>query len=840
MSEPFALVPHPRTPLVGRDAELRKIVELVANGCALLTITGTGGVGKTRLALTAAHDLRETFGDRVVFVELAGVNDHRDVADALASALRVRIERDGSINDALISALGLRRTLLVVDNLEHVLEAGGLIGHLVESAPLLSVVATSRARLGLAAEIVFALDPLPTDSSSAAAIELFVTRACAVRPSFVVDESNAHAIVELCRWLDGLPLAVELAASRVALLEPDMLLSRLRGSTAGASSNATGLRLLASGEGDRPPRHRAVHDAIRWSVELLTPKQQTLLGSLAVFEGGWTLDAAEAVGQNDDLDALSVLDSLDALLRHNLVVRDGPAPFGASPAGDPPPQRYRMLETIRQFAAALTDQTDRPRERHAVYFVDLVKAARDGLESAAEAVWTARLEQEDANIRAAVLHLEQVGDVHGCLALASALGRHWRNSGRWDTGRAWLTRHFEAALGTDPPLEVVVDALGWIGRLAIEDGVAGDDRKGLEEAIGAIDEGLALARDVGDPRLLLRAMEAVIAAGAADAETARQARHVCAEALALSIEIEDRWWQAMLESWRGVQLRLDGDLATAESAATTCRALACRDGNRHMAGLGGWVLSSVLIESRRFSDAETVLREAIDDNLSSRDRRSAAFCHLSMGSIAMARADLPTAAEHLRDGLLLAHESSDWVGAGFGVMSLLSLASRTGQHQAGAVIWGGIRHEVEALCRSYPSQRHAVDRAMESARSELGDSAFDLLAHQGQQRGRHDSTHEALAVAETVLAAATPGATVTTEPPSESASMRPANPDRLSPREIEVLRLIPDGFTNQQIGHRLFLSIGTVERHVANVYRKIGARRRADAAAYALRNGFGS
>ena len=461
------------------------------------------------------------------------------------------------------------------------------------------------------------------------------------------------------------------------------------------------------------------------------------------------------------------------------------------------------------------------------------ESARTGLESADETSWSSLLESEDANIRSALHHLDRTGQANGLLQLTSALGRHWRNSGRWNHGQSWLGIALEQSAGSNPPAALLADAHAWRGRLAIESGVIGEKRKGSAEAIDAVDAALALAYEVDDPRVLLRCIEAAVAAHSTSDEAGERARALCVRGISLSMELGDRWWQAMLESWRGVQLRVDGDLMGAELASTTCRALARADGNRHMAGLGGWVLSSVLIELRRADEAAAVLRVAIEDNMSAGDRRSAAFCHLSLGTIQLLRNELVGAAEHLRDGLLLAQESSDWVGAGFGLIGFVSLASRSGNHGHAARILGGLTPDVDALCRMHPSQRRSLDRAVASASDALGPEMFERIVEQAAQLGWREATLDALDVAELVLAAPHQ-----TERSGGEPTAAVENPNRLTTREIEVLRLIAEGCTNNEVGDRLFVSVGTVERHIANLYRKIGARRRADATVYAVRNGF--
>ena len=392
MSHTSTPLPSLRSPLFGREQACVQLVDMIRAGCPLVTVTGAGGVGKTSVALAVGQRLLDAFDQRVIFVELADVESPEDVASVIVSALRLPVNSDRTLETTLSNALGFRRTLLILDNMEHVRGAAPLVGRLLEQAPLLSVLVTSRVAIGSSLENVFALVPLPCDAPTAAAIELFAARAVSSSGGFVLDERNIASVMELCRRLDGLPLAIELAASRTAMLEPAALLERLCRPTTGDAVGAGGLLVLRGIEHDRHRRHRALTTTIEWSVQLLEPAHRDLLDALAVFDGGWTLESAEAVWGTVSDDGFAAFEGVNALLRHHLIMRE-PATEVDKPPANPAigAPRYRMLETIRQYVIEHgidPDQAELWNDRHAWCFVEL--ASRPAL------VWRAPTKRRGA------------------------------------------------------------------------------------------------------------------------------------------------------------------------------------------------------------------------------------------------------------------------------------------------------------------------------------------------------------------------------------------------------------------------------------------------------------
>ncbi len=419
----------------------------------LLTLTGPGGVGKTRLALRVAEDLAADLPEGVVFVGLAALTDPALVLPVLAQTLGVREAGDCALGEQLAAALRGRVVLLVLDNLEQVGEAAPQIADLLAAVPGLTVLVTSRVPLRLAAEHRFPVPPLAVPAAreapgvetlaQAAAVRLFVARAQAVRPDFTLTEANAATVAGICARLDGLPLALELAAARVAHLPPGALLARL----------APRLPLLTGGARDLPARQRTMRDAIAWSHDLLQPGEQLLFRRLAVCVGGFTLEAAagvcqggEASGSRDAGGAVSSStsrppDSSTSVL-HGVAALMDASLLREETGGDEEP-RYRMLETVREFGLERLSESGEEKgvlQAHAAYFLALAEAAEPALVGPDAEAWQARLEAEHDNFRAALGWSISGGEAETALRLGAALWRFWARRGHLHEGRGWLER----------------------------------------------------------------------------------------------------------------------------------------------------------------------------------------------------------------------------------------------------------------------------------------------------------------------------------------------------------------------------------------------------------------
>jgi predicted ATPase/class 3 adenylate cyclase len=474
-------LPRQPTPFLGREREVGEVVDLLRrDDVQLLTLTGPGGTGKTRLALQVAADLLDAFTDGVFFVSLAPLDDPALVLTAVATALGVREEGARPLPERLREYLAAKRLLLLVDNVEHLVEAAPELGRLLEHAPDLTLLVTSRVPLRLRAEREYPVPPLglprrkpppsPEQLSQYEAVRLFIDRAQAVKPGFAVDNATAPAIAEICHRLDGLPLAVELAAARVRMLSPEALLRRLE----------QRLPLLTGGARDAPARQRTLRDAIAWSHDLLEPEEQALFRRLAVFAGGATLEAIESVANPDG--ALDVFGGLERLVEHNLVRQE------EGPEGEP---RFAMLETIREFGQeqlAASGEAAATGRRHAELFAGLFDQADPLPHGPQQRQWLDCLDADVDNLRAALGWAVDTAPVVA-LRLAAGLFWFWSFRGHLSEGREWTER----ALAAGPADEAAPRAtvLAWASALAwnLGDSVAASSR--AEEAV-------ALARSRGD------------------------------------------------------------------------------------------------------------------------------------------------------------------------------------------------------------------------------------------------------------------------------------------------------------------------------------------------------
>jgi predicted ATPase/transcriptional regulator with XRE-family HTH domain len=603
-----ARLPAPLTSLIGREREIDVLCALVRQEhVRLVTLTGPGGVGKTHLVLEVARETARAFADGVVWVPLAPIRAPGLVGSAIAHAAGLRALGSRSVWELLASHLMPRRMLLVLDNLEHVLDATPLVANLLATCTSLTVLATSRAALHLSGEHDFQVSPLPLPAmngptplenlAGVAAVRLFVQRAQSAVPSFVLIDANAAAVGEIVRRLDGLPLAIELAAARVTLLSPNAMLARLD----------PRLPLLAGGSRDLPARLRTMRDTIAWSYDLLPPSEQDLFRWLSVFAGGFTLEAAEAVG--GDLDA-EVLDGIAGLVDQNLVRQ-----FVRQESE----VRFAMLETVREFAWERLEaygEGEVARAAHADYFLNLAELASAANFGSQESMWLDRLEAERSNLRAARDWLEHASKAELALRLAAACFRFWRVRGPVAEGRAAMERAL--ALPGQSPDDVRVLVTLFAGELAYVQGDRAADRERLMET-------LALARQLDDPAVLAFALMSS-ARDLFEQGNEAEAEAFWQQAISLARSLDERsiafcFVGPMLEHL-GFIARQRGDLARA--AALTEEALAWSESIdfEWSAAMILGSLAAVARELGKHRRASCMYRESLRRVWAQRDRRN--------------------------------------------------------------------------------------------------------------------------------------------------------------------------------------------------------------------------
>jgi predicted ATPase/class 3 adenylate cyclase len=668
-------LPAQLTSFVGREEAIATVKALLADA-RLLTLTGPGGTGKTRLALQVAAEVLADFADGAFFVDLSAITDPGVVPSEIAGALGMAEEPGRPIVESLKDHLRDRELLLVLDNFEQVPDAAPAVLGLVEAAPKLKVLITSRAALHLYGEREIPVPPLLlpdpahlpdlTSLSQYEAVALFIERAAAVRPDFAVTNENAPAVAELCVRLDGLPLAIELAASRVNLLSPQTILARLE----------QRLPLLATTARNVPERQRTLRGAIDWSYDLLDEPERRLLARHSVFAGGATVEAVEAVANPGGDLGVDALEGLASLVDKSLLRRTETA------GGE---GRFGMLETIKEYAgdrlAESFDAADTAR-RHAEFFVALVEEAEPHLTTAEQVTWLDRCEREHDNIRAVLRRSLKGGDPQTGLRIVAALWRFWQQRGHLREGLQWAEDIL--AMTSDPPTPARARAHSAAGGLAywLSD---------MEKTARHYEAGAAIARELGDRRLTMEATYNLgfIPLASEDPESARP---LFQDALAIARELDDPEWIVPMM----------GDLAFVEGVAT---------GN--------------------YAEAIPLLEEAIEMARKLGHRFRLADDLTALGRAYVMTGDLDGARRVLREGLGLLVEDENLPLIVTSIFFYAALAGAEGRHERATRLWAAA-DELRESIGGAPSAVMKLEDPTGAARKAIGDEAVDRAVAEGR------------------------------------------------------------------------------------------------------------
>jgi predicted ATPase/DNA-binding CsgD family transcriptional regulator/transcriptional regulator with XRE-family HTH domain len=805
-------------PFIGRAADLAALQELVTHpDVRLLTLSGAPGIGKTRLAVQVAATMRATFAHGVRFVELVSIHDPNLVIAAIAQALDVREGRNQPLLMTIIEYLREKHLLLVLDNFEQVVSAGPLIAQVLEHTPLLTVLVTSREVLHVGGEHHYVVPPLalpdrqqvPTldEATTYAAIELFVQRARAAKQNFRLTEENIGAVVAICARLDGVPLAIELAAAWSRSLSPQAIARRLD----------QRLALLTGGAVDADARHQTLRQAIGWSYELLEADEQALFRGLGVFASGCRLDAAEAVApklSNEKSERsilnsqFSILNSLASLINKSLLQQ------GLDADQEP---RFGMLEIIREYALERLAEHGEERiwrRRHANYYCDLAEQAEVAMSGPEQLRWMDRLEQEHGNLRAALewAHAQEQSVIGA--RLAGALEPFWEVRGYWSEGRMWVEAMLSRSRGVAAPEQVA--------RLAQKAGFLAWLQGEYESAVAFVRESLRRYRAQGNKPGMAAALH-TLGMLTRDQGDAEQARALSTESLALYREISDPIGTGRALLALGWATQAQGDYERAADLFEESLRLHREQGDRlciarSLNGLG-----------------ETARCQEDDDRAAAFYEESLRICREldntfgialelhNLGYIAQHQGDPGRAAAYFVESLTVSRELGNKEGIARCLAGIAGVARLSGQLEPAARLCGAAEGLFAAIgAVPDPADQVEYDRNLAAIRAQLDPATFDAAWAAGEAFTIEEAVAEALDVAQSV---------------PETPPTNPTDGSDLTVREVEVLRLVAEGLTNSQIAEQLIVSPRTVHAHLRAIYGKLEVGNRSAATRFAIEHG---
>jgi predicted ATPase/DNA-binding CsgD family transcriptional regulator len=819
-------LPAPRNSFIGREREMLE-VKRELEMTRLLTITGTGGSGKTRLALEVARDLVEIYPDGVWLVELAPLSEEALVPKAVAEAFDVPERRDERLADTLTEVLGNRELLMVLDNCEHLLDATArLVDVLLDSCPRLRVLATTREGLGVEGEVRWPAPPLsapdPQYSSTIEALErldsarLFLARARNHDPSFAFTPTNAQAVAEICSKLEGIPLAIELAAARVDTLSLEQISERLEGS----------LELLTHGGRTVSPRQRTIRGTLDWSHQLLSESERKVFRRLSVFAGGWTLEASEAVVSDEGIRQSEVLELLSGLVKKSLAIAELSADSGGV--------RYRLLDSIRQYALEKLEQSGEVEDvkgAHAEYFLALAQQAEPELIGPQEAEWFERLEEEIDNFRAALSWASEHGEAELGLRLAGALGSFWFWEGHYDEGRRWI----EGALTQEGPTSALVRAKAF-GAASLLASALND----YARAKGAAEEGLRLSKESetedsrrpffvwNNPTTFFLNRLANVAMEEGDPERATALSEESLELSRQANEAQGIVWSLLILAIAAT-LRADYERAERLYAEGLSLAQELHSAYARFLYFENWGWTALL---RGDYERATLL---IEEAVGLAGERKRGFMGLlsrpldNLGWAALLGGELGRAKAQFAENLARSKVRGDKRTLLMSLEGLACVAEAEGEDLRAGRLFGTAKALMGAIgYRLVPQEMAVLEPYRASVRSRLGEADWEKSLAEGGAMGLDQAAAYALSKERS---------SKHSSPTESPVSSTPEHPGGLSPREVEVLGLVAEGLTNAQVAQRLFLSPRTVQRHLNSIYHKLGVSSRTVATRFAIEHG---
>lgn len=678
-------LPQQTTSFIGRKKDLIEVKDLLQK-TRVLTLSGMGGAGKTRLSLQVAADILDQYNDGVWFIELAPLTDPALVPHAVAAALSIREEPGHPVLQTLGTMLKAKRLLLVLDNCEHLVDAcARMVATLLQTCPTLQFFTSSREALGVPGEMIYRIPPLSLPDPNHKtpieqlpefeAIRLFIERATFHQPNFAVTHENAPALTQICISLDGIPLAIELAAARIRAMSVEEIHARL--------SNM--FRLLTGGARTVLPRQQTLRALIDWSYDLLNEQEIVMLHCLSVFRGGWTLEAAEAVCTGEAIEDWEVLDLLSSLVDKSLVLAE-------SYAGE---TRYRLLETVRQYAREKLDATgtsDVVRKRHSDCYLALAESSERAIMGSQQATWLRRLDIEHDNMRSALdwsLNAPEASET--ALRLTGALGRYWWRRGYLRMGRDYLELALERG-GDRNRTSARAKALHWSGVMHFRLGE-------YEKARAALEAGLAIARETGEHTEEMLCLNTLGNMSVFLRELANAKRYY-EQGLVVVRRMGDRSGEAMI--------------------------------------LGN--MGNLCYDEEDYSGARVLYEQAIEIFRATRHQIGEAIYSANLGRVLLMQGELQGAKDYLTRGLHITRDLRDRGQIVFGLWSFSQLNAKDGNFGLATRLLGAsdaLRDEIGSTLSSSALEEHA--ELCEALSTALGQEAYDLAYYAGQQLNWDDA-----------------------------------------------------------------------------------------------------